>query len=289
MLVKIPVRKQNRWVQPGSRIDTMRIQHHHTPKGIHYVTAGSGSPLLLIPGIGATWRMYLPQLVSLSQSHLVISLDLRGNGDSPTLAGPISSVLSTQALDVVEVLDDLQLRRANVAGISYGGIIVQRLLIDHADRVASAIICDSFADTTPRNLVEKINLLGADQVGVFAWSGKTRRRVLGPAIAWQYRRWPLARKAMLEVVASERGAELALQRQAINRINFVPELSQVAVPCLCLVGGSSRMLVSRMRQVSQAIPGAVLRVIPDSFDPSNLCNRKVFEALVQQFLAHLES
>lgn len=232
--------------------------------------------------------MYRPQFVSLSKKYRVISIDLRGNGASPVLTGPVETILASQAKDVVAVLDDLGLGKVHIAGISYGGIIVQRLAIDYPDRLLSATICDSFADTTPRNIVEKINLLAADQSSVLTWPASIRRFLFAPAIAWQYRRWPLARREMQAVVGSPRGTELALQREAINSINFLTDLATVRVPCLCLVGGSSRLLVSRMKQVSTAISGSVFRVIPNSFDPSNLCNQPVFEAYLTEFLARFE-
>lgn len=262
----------------------MKIKHGRTAQGMHYVVSGKGSPLVLIPGLGATWQMYRPQLCSLAQKHTVLTLDLRGNGTSPQLKGPASTVLQRQASDVVGVLDELRIDSAHVAGISYGGIIVQQLGMAYPDRFRSLVICDSFADTTPRSFVERVNMMGADQTAILRWSGATRRAVLGPAIAWQYRRWPAAKEEMLEVVGSERGDELALQRAAINHINNIADLRKIDVPVLCLVGGSSHMLISRMKQLAQAVPHAVFRIIPNSFDPSNLCNQRAFDSLVAQFL-----
>lgn len=46
--------------------------------------------------------------------------------------------VADMALDTVGVLDAFGIERAHVAGISLGGMVVQRLAIDHADRFVSA-------------------------------------------------------------------------------------------------------------------------------------------------------
>ena len=56
--------------------------------GIAYERTGSGQPLLLIHGLGATRRIWDPQIERLAQERDVIAVDMPGFGDSPMLEGP---------------------------------------------------------------------------------------------------------------------------------------------------------------------------------------------------------
>lgn len=251
---------------------------------LFFVERGKGTPLVFIPGIGATWRMYAPQLESFSGDYRVIVPDLRGTGDSPVLDGPAKTVLERQAADVVELLDTLGVDKAHVVGISYGGIIVQLLAMNWPNRWLSLTLCDTFADTTPHDLMDRLTLLGARQTSVLAWNAAVRKRLFGPSIRWQYRTWPAAREAMLAVIANPRGEELALQREAINDIHYLRGLQNVHVPALCLAGESSKILMKRVREIASALPDSRYQTIPRSFDPSNLCNTKAFDKALRDFL-----
>ena len=49
---------------------------------LNLLEAGSGSPLLLLPGWSQTAAMFRHQLEGLSERYRVIALDWRGHGDS---------------------------------------------------------------------------------------------------------------------------------------------------------------------------------------------------------------
>src|SRR5438445_3402106 len=106
---------------------------HLTDVRCYYEVLGHGDPLLLIPGLGVTSRIWEPVLPELARSFSVIAIDNRGVGRSAAKRHP--STLRDFASDVVELLDHLQLDRAHVLGLSLGGMIAQRLAEDHPTRV----------------------------------------------------------------------------------------------------------------------------------------------------------
>src|SRR5205814_9436960 len=91
--------------------------------------AGSGPPLLLIPGVGRTCQMWEQVVPELAESFSLIMPDSRGMGRSVSKRAPRS--LADLAVDLVELLDALQLDRAHVLGISLGGMIAQWLAVEH--------------------------------------------------------------------------------------------------------------------------------------------------------------
>lgn len=50
---------------------------------MHQVTCGTGKPLLLIHGLGSSWRAWQPILDTLAAKRMVIAIDLPGHGETP--------------------------------------------------------------------------------------------------------------------------------------------------------------------------------------------------------------
>ena len=65
---------------------------------MHQITRGSGKPLLLIHGLGSSWRAWRPILDDLAAERTIIAIDLPGHGetrpepDSGTFDGLVGSV-----------------------------------------------------------------------------------------------------------------------------------------------------------------------------------------------------
>src|SRR6202789_733923 len=85
--------------------------------------AGTGTPLLLLHGIGAIWQAWSPVLPYLEPHHEVIVPTLHGHAGGPPLDSGV--VPSVQALvdGIEEELDRLGLPKVHIAGNSLGGWI----------------------------------------------------------------------------------------------------------------------------------------------------------------------
>src|ERR1700704_3809703 len=88
---------------------------------------GRGPPLLLVHGLGLSWRSWEPVLDALEVRHDVVSIDLPGFGESPPL--PDDAVpTATRLADAVESeLDRLGLETPAVVGNSLGGWVALEL------------------------------------------------------------------------------------------------------------------------------------------------------------------
>jgi pimeloyl-ACP methyl ester carboxylesterase len=104
----------------------------------YYETGGIGHPLLLIPGLGTTCRVWVPIRKTLEKHFSVIAPDLRGIGGSTAKRRPRS--LADYCVDLLELLDHLQVEKAHVLGLSLGGIVAQRFALDHPQRVSRAVL-----------------------------------------------------------------------------------------------------------------------------------------------------
>lgn len=78
--------------------------------------------------------------------------------------------------------------------------------------------------------------------------------------------------------------ETVKMRYAVNWIHYTPQLQHVCCPTLGMVGDHEPLLVEYMHTLTQAIKGTRLEIVPQSLDPTNLCQREHFDRLVATFL-----
>ncbi len=123
----------------------------------HYDILGNAEPLLLIHGLGVTCRSWEAVATELAGDFSLIMPDNRGVGRSLPKRPP--RTLSDLTSDLVELLDHLQIERAHVMGISLGGIIAQKLAIDHPSRIDRLALVSCTHEFTPY-LRRIIGLLG---------------------------------------------------------------------------------------------------------------------------------
>ncbi len=250
---------------------------------IFYVDQGAGKPLVLIHGLGVDYRLWAPQIETFSRTHRVISPDVRGNGESGRLTGPIKTVLDRQCDDIAVLLDRLDIDRVALCGESYGGVFAFHFVLRHPDRVAALIAVDSFGDTRPRNWREALIIAANYNIQAYYLP----RSWLAAAIRWQYARWPEAVAYLVPAMRRLRRREVVLQRLAINLAEHTSQLNRVRCPALGLVGDFSGIAVDLMRRAVGAIPNSRLEIIPGSFDPSNLIATTTFDRLLHEFLAEV--
>jgi len=116
---------------------------------VHYYAGGSGSPVVLVHGLGGRaedWAALMPQLVR--DHHRVYALDLPGYGRSDWPANAAYSIPEQTAL-VEAFLDNRKLARADLAGWSMGGWLAMRLALDQPQRIRRLVIFDSAGTRFP--------------------------------------------------------------------------------------------------------------------------------------------
>jgi len=121
-----------------------RISHHRADLGevtLHYVTAGTGDPLVLLHGWPQTWFMWRDVIPALAKRHTVIAPDLRGLGDS---SRPDSGYdKKTVALDIARLMTTLGHEHFGVVAHDWGGPVAYALAAQSPDRVRAMAIFDA--------------------------------------------------------------------------------------------------------------------------------------------------
>ena len=115
--------------------ERLRFARVKTRRGeISAMAAGSGPPLVMLHGLGATKAEFLPMLPALAATHRVIAVDLPGFGDS---AKPLGASYDANffARSVLALLDELGLERTNLLGHSMGGRVALEVAARAPERI----------------------------------------------------------------------------------------------------------------------------------------------------------
>ena len=120
------------------------MNHAHADLGdvrLHYVTAGSGFPIVLLHGWPQTWYEWRHIIPTLAQTFQVIAPDLRGLGDSSRPATGYDK--KTIANDIWRLLHQtLGINECHLVGHDWGGPTAYALAAAHPDAVRKLAILD---------------------------------------------------------------------------------------------------------------------------------------------------
>ncbi|MBH8571357.1 alpha/beta fold hydrolase [Microvirga sp. STS02] len=92
---------------------------------LHFVRRGTGRPLLLVHGIGGSWRSWNTIIDALAAERDVIAVDLPGHGETPKMTGENS--IATLADAVTSFLTQHDLLGIDAVGSSMGARLVLEL------------------------------------------------------------------------------------------------------------------------------------------------------------------
>ncbi len=111
---------------------------------------GSGSPLVLVHGLGARRESWKPLLPGLTASREVVTVDLPGHGSTPSLAGDLTFDRLNDALQQHLLAEDLA--GADLVGSSMGARMVLELARRGVGRHVVALDPGGFWNDTEKTL-----------------------------------------------------------------------------------------------------------------------------------------
>ena len=264
---------------PGGRraIETRRTRVRGTT--IESVVAGSGSPVLLLHGLGASKVSFLPTFDGLADGHQVHALDLPGFGksDRPLPAGR-RYTMAWMADQVHGYIVRNRLRQVHLVGNSMGGRIAVELALRHPDSVRSVVgLGPAVAFDEYQRLGHVLRLLQPHWAGVaplpmrLAWiEGLLRDLFHDPSRVPAANLRAAAEEAL--TMLGERSFRLALlacaRRLGCERANgrngYWRRLQRLGVPSYWIFGRHDTLVSHRYaRRVEEALPAARVELWED--------------------------
>lgn len=224
---------------------------------LYCATYGSGAPLLLIHGLGASGEVFQPLLPALTARYHVIIPDLRGHGRSRCLPGPDS--VERLAADIEDLLDLIGVRSCFVFGYASGGAVAQQLAHDHPARVRALVLACSYARSanTLREQIESrlrpelFRLLGTRGIGVLTARMNCPRGASAEDYAF-----------VRDLIAANNGQRVAPIARSLLGFDSRAWLPTLACPALIVAGEADATTPPHhARELAAHIPGAQLQVL----------------------------
>ncbi len=246
---------------------------------LYYETYGEkGDKLVvLVHGLGAEGGMWAPQIEKYpSEETFLVVPHVRGHGKTSKVE---QFRISDCARDIKELMDHLGINRASLAGVSMGGVIVQRFACDFPDRAEKLIIADSFSEVA--SLSDKLR--GWSQWLTIKLAPGLLVKSLGSVYGepGQERALNYFRESYAEIDKEQ----LLRARAALNRFDITDRLSEVEAPALVLVGnGFGDAAIGWARKTADLLRNSRLEVLEGGKDPSNLVVPEAFDQKVLSFL-----
>ncbi len=227
---------------------------------IAYWTLGDGPAVVLLHPFPVNHEFWLPVAEALAGRYRVILPDLRGHGESDAGEGP--ATMEKHAADLARVMDDADVGRAPIVGVSIGGYLLFEFWRRHRGRAAALGL---FNTKAPADNAEgrAARLKAADDVlerGTEPFFQTMVQRVLSPTT--RETRPDLADGALRMMRKMSPQDVAQVQCGMAERSDSVETLKTINVPTLIVTGDEDAMTgVNEAKLMRQHISGSEMKVI----------------------------
>jgi len=253
---------------------------------IAYHDQGMGLPIVFLHAFPLNRTMWAQQEAALSSQCRVITIDLRGHGESDA---PLWRYTLDQAADDVRaLLDHLAIQQALFVGLSMGGYILFAFYRKYSDRVKGMVLADTRAqaDTTEGKEGRFQLAQVAYKQGPSAIADLMIPKLLSPATI-QGRPEIVQRVRMMIEGNQISGIAGDLMAMA-ERPDSVPFLKQITCPTQIIVGDLDQATPpADAKLMADQIPHAKLALIPNAAHLANMEQPEMFSAIVGEFASNV--
>ena len=255
---------------------------------LYYESHGAGEPLVLIPGFAAGAWTWFEQIEELSKTFRVIAFDPRGVSRSPVDENLTETIsLPTIAADIADLLDFLQIEKANVLGVSFGGFVAQEFALAFSERLNKLILaCTSSGGKN--HVAPDLEVLAAFVAADDLNKQERVRRFMIPAFTPEF---AAARADVIEKVCRLRVENVVPEKVYSEQLNAAVTFdgenraSQIRAETLVLTGDRDIVVPPQNSfNLAKAIPQATLKIIENGSHMFFIENSREFNRIITDFL-----
>jgi pimeloyl-ACP methyl ester carboxylesterase len=226
-------------------------------------------PLVLVPGLLCSARLYAPQVTALWSHGPVVVADHRRDADMTAIAA--------------RILENAPPRFA-LAGLSMGGYIAFAMLRLAPERIARLALLDTSArPDLPEQTAGREKFIAMAQAGQLS----DVVEALIPRFLHKNRHGDEALKQTVRTMAAETGADAFVRetKAIMSRPDSRPLLASIRCPTLVLVGEGDDLTPPELaKEIASGIAGAGLTVVPDCGHLSTLERPEAVNAALAAWL-----
>jgi len=256
-----------------------------------YDVEGSGPAVVLLHGFPFNRSMWSEQVAALSDAYRVITPDLRGFGQ--TSAAPEQqeqpATMREMAEDVAALLDELDIERFALGGLSMGGYVALAFYRSFPLRVRALILADTRpqSDTDEARENRERQARQATSEGMEGIAEAMLPKMLSPATIKERKEVVERLRAMM--TGTDPHAAAAALRGMAERPDHTYLLARILAPTLIMVGSEDQVTPLTDAQVMQReIRGSRLEVIEGAGHVSNMERPSEFNHVLRDFLDALQ-
>ena len=252
-----------------------------------YDDVGTGPPVVLLHGYPFNRSLWREQVEALSGSYRVITPDLRGHGHTTATDEP--ATMDEMARDVAALLDELEIKRTILGGLSMGGYVSLAFYHLFPLRVRALILADTraTADANEARATREQQAQIALAEGMTAIAEIFLPKLLAPATFGERARIVERVREMI-LKTKPQGAASALRGMALrpDRTSFLPS---ILAPTLILVGSQDQITpVGDAELMHREIRGSHLDILEGAAHVSNIERAAEFNRALKSFLDALQ-
>ena len=262
---------------------------------LYFESAGNGQPIVFVHEFAGDYRTWDDQMRHFARGWRCITLSARGypRSDAPTDEALYGQDFFTA--DIVAVMDAAGIAKAHVVGLSMGAYAALMVGIRHPDRVLSVVAAGAGSGSPLENReifqaecrATAAHFIAAGRIDAEAMGhGPTRIQLKNKdPIGWQRFVDQLAEHPAYAAAATLR----TVQALRPSLYELEAELKAIACPVLLMVGDEDEPCLDVNLWMKRLMPVADLVLLPGSGHAVNLEEPGLFNQMVEQFLARVDS
>jgi 3-oxoadipate enol-lactonase len=254
---------------------------------IVYHCMGDGPPVVLLHPFPTNHEFWKPAGRVLAARYRLVMPDLRAHGDSDVGDGP--ATMEKHAADLARVMDDADVGRAPMIGVSIGGYAMFEFWRRHRGRVAALALCNTKAPADSAEARASRMQAASDVIerGTEPFFETMIPRLLGKTTRETRPDLVDGVLGMMRKMSAEDIAQV--QRGMAERPDSVPTLQTINVPTLVVTGDEDILTgVNEAELIRQHIAGSRLQVIPKAGHFSPWERPEEASLVLRQFLDGLQ-
>jgi pimeloyl-ACP methyl ester carboxylesterase len=248
---------------------------------------GHGAPIIFLHAFPLNRTMWEPQVARLQDRYRVITMDLRGHGESDAPMWRYS--LDQFAEDIKGLLDHLEISKGTFVGLSMGGYILFSLYRKYPTLFHALVLADTRATAdTPETKTDRFSMT---QVA-YRRGASAIADLLLPKLLSQF---SLENRTDLQdrlrnFITSNQVSRIVGDLMAMKeRPDSTPLLKIFSFPTLVIVGEHDVATPpDEVKGMAEQISDARFVLIPQAGHMSNMENPEAFNAAILTFLESLE-